>query len=194
MFGDPRMTAGIVAQSHNLDEVFEVWTLTSFICSSRFELLTKHTPEVFLLCSQIVYGHAIQLLGYWKVLVLFVIENFSQRHSGWMHTIPFSCTQLDLVPIPYENALLLAAAKTFAPIFLRVKDVEFSSFLGFVVQTCIVSCVSALSFNLSLKSMWVRRLRAFLTVCIDQVFMVGESFITAWRKSVLCASWYMVPR
>ena len=40
-----------------------------------------------------------------------------------------SCTRLSLVPVPFEDALELAAAKTFAPVFVRVTDCVLSSLL-----------------------------------------------------------------
>ena len=80
----------------------------------------------------------------------------------------FSCTRLGLILVPFEVALVLAAANTFAIVLVRVTDCSFSSFLGFVVETFVLSRASALSFNHLLNFKRVGRFQSFLTVCIQQ--------------------------
>ena len=107
-------------------------------------------------------------------------RNTRQSPSGWLssHTIQFAWTRLCLVPVPFEDALELAAAKTFAPIFVRVSDCALSSFLDFLVETFIISCASALSFTRSLKVKRVGWLQSFLAVCVGQAsFMFGGKFL-----------------
>ena len=98
-------------------------------------------------------------------------------------TIQFSFIQLDLVPVPFEDALELAA-KTFAPVCFRATDCALSSFLGSMVATFILSCASAFSSNHSLKLKKVGQLQSSSTVCIDQAFfMFVGSFCTASPKN-----------
>ena len=114
----------------------------------------------------------------------YVGRRFIKKHATAPQWMVVLGTRLGLVPVPFEDALEAAETKTFASVFVRVTDGALSSFLGFVAETFIFSCATALSFNDSLKSKRVGRLQFFLTLCIDQAsFMFGGSFCTAWPNS-----------
>ena len=104
------------------------------------------------------------------------------RNSGWLslHTIQFSCTRLGLVQVLFEDALELSAAKTFAPVFVRVTDCALSSLLGFVVESFVL-CFG-LIFQPFVK-IQERRSIFLASVHRPTSFMFGGSFCTACPES-----------